>query len=44
MRHVGRVIVSQTDRPDLWTTVYRAFLEQEGLLYQAGAEWVFLQE
>jgi hypothetical protein len=44
MRAIGLAIIGQTDRPDVWSLVYRTFLEQQGLLYQPGAEWAFLED
>jgi hypothetical protein len=42
MRCVGVALIA-SGMPAAWTVVYRAFLEAQGLLYEPGSEWRFLE-
>jgi hypothetical protein len=42
MRAIGVALIG-SGMPAAWTLVYRHFLEQQGLLYEPGAEWRFLE-
>ena len=43
MRAIGCAIIGRTTRPDIWSLIYRTFLEQQGLGYDKGSEWTFLE-
>jgi len=43
MRAIGCMLVS-TERAGTWHGVYRVFVEQQGLAYEPGDAWRFLEE